>query len=44
MALSQEARARLERDAALIIARYPVPRSALLPLLHLMQAEEGYLT
>jgi NADH-quinone oxidoreductase subunit E len=44
MALSQEARARLERDAALIIGRYPVSRSALLPLLHLMQAEEGYLT
>src|SRR5580698_8368545 len=44
MALSQEARARLEQDAALIIARYPVSRSALLPLLHLMQAEEGYLT
>jgi NADH-quinone oxidoreductase subunit E len=44
MALSQEARARLEPDAAQIIGRYPVPRSALLPLLHLMQAEEGYLT
>ncbi|MGD0923746.1 MAG: NADH-quinone oxidoreductase subunit NuoE [Streptosporangiaceae bacterium] len=44
MALSQEVRARLEPDAAQIISRYPVPRSALLPLLHLMQAEEGYLT
>ena len=44
MALSQEARARLEPDAAQIIGRYPVSRSALLPLLHLMQAEEGYLT
>ena len=44
MALSQEVRARLEPDAAQIIGRYPVPRSALLPLLHLMQAEEGYLT
>jgi NADH-quinone oxidoreductase subunit E len=27
-----------------IIARYPKPRSALLPLLHLVQAEEGYVT
>jgi len=44
MALSQEVRARLEPDAAQIIGRYPVSRSALLPLLHLMQAEEGYLT
>jgi NADH-quinone oxidoreductase subunit E len=44
MALSQEARARLEPDAARIIGRYPVSRSALLPLLHLMQAEQGYLT
>ena len=44
MALSQEVRDRLEPDAARIIGRYPQPRSALLPLLHLMQAEEGYLT
>jgi NADH-quinone oxidoreductase subunit E len=27
-----------------IIARYPVPRSALLPMLHLVQAYEGYVT
>jgi NADH-quinone oxidoreductase subunit E len=27
-----------------IIARYPQPRSALLPLLHLVQSEEGYIT
>jgi NADH-quinone oxidoreductase subunit E len=27
-----------------IIARYPKPRSALLPMLHLVQAEEGYVT
>jgi NADH-quinone oxidoreductase subunit E len=27
-----------------IIARYPQPRSALLPMLHLIQAEEGYVT
>lgn len=31
-------------DAAELIGRYPVPRSALLPLLHLVQAEEGYVT
>ena len=31
-------RARLEADAAAIVARYPVPRSALLPMLHLVQS------
>ncbi|SEL04255.1 NADH-quinone oxidoreductase subunit F [Rhodococcus maanshanensis] len=42
--------ARLAADAAEIIARYgetsaaPEARSALLPLLHLVQAEDGYLT
>jgi NADH-quinone oxidoreductase subunit E len=35
---------RLAADAAAIIDRYPSPRSALLPMLHLVQAEEGYLT
>ena len=35
---------RLAADAAVIIARYPQARSALLPLLHLVQAEDGYLT
>lgn len=35
---------RLAADAAVIIARYPQPRSALLPLLHLTQAQDGYLT
>jgi NADH-quinone oxidoreductase subunit E len=44
MALSTEARARLEPDAAQIIARYPKVRSALLPLLHLVQAEEGFVS
>ncbi|MDT0309138.1 NADH-quinone oxidoreductase subunit NuoE [Streptomyces sp. DSM 44917] len=39
-----ETRARLERDAAAILARYPGSRSALLPLLHLTQAEEGWVT
>ena len=35
---------RLAADAAAIVARYPLARSALLPLLHLVQAEDGYLT
>jgi NADH-quinone oxidoreductase subunit E len=30
--------------AAEIIARYPKPRSALLPLLHLVQSDEGYVS
>jgi NADH-quinone oxidoreductase subunit E len=44
MALSDEQRARLAPDAAEIIGRYPRSRSALLPLLHLVQAEEGYIS
>lgn len=36
--------ARLAVDAADIIARYPHARSALLPLLHLVQSVDGYLT
>jgi NADH-quinone oxidoreductase subunit E len=36
--------ARLEADAAQIVARYPQARSALLPLLHLVQSEEGYVS
>ena len=36
--------ARLEADAATIIARYPEPRSGLLPLLHLVQSEDGYIS
>jgi NADH-quinone oxidoreductase subunit E len=39
-----EVRARLETDAKEIIARYPDSRSALLPLLHLVQSEEGHVT
>ena len=35
---------RLTSDADVIVARYPEPRSALLPLLHLVQAHDGYLT
>jgi NADH-quinone oxidoreductase subunit E len=43
-AFEPELLARLERDAKEIIARYPKPRSALLPLLHLVQSEEGYVS
>ncbi|GFG72798.1 NADH-quinone oxidoreductase subunit NuoE [Mycobacterium botniense] len=39
-----QVRARLEVDAKEIISRYPNPRSAILPLLHLVQAEDSYLT
>ncbi|MHB9859831.1 NADH-quinone oxidoreductase subunit NuoE [Streptomyces sp. YIM S03343] len=39
-----DVRARLETDARAIIARYPGARSALLPMLHLVQSEEGYVT
>lgn len=35
---------RLAKDAAELIGRYPVARSALLPLLHLVQAEEGFVS
>jgi NADH-quinone oxidoreductase subunit E len=35
---------RLAAEAAAIIGRYPQPRSALLPLLHLVQSEDGCLT
>ncbi len=35
---------RLTADARRIVARYPQSRSALLPLLHLVQAEDGCLT
>ncbi|MFJ9565574.1 NADH-quinone oxidoreductase subunit NuoE [Streptomyces fuscichromogenes] len=43
-AYPDDVRARLETDARDIIARYPDSRSALLPLLHLVQAEEGHVT
>ncbi len=39
-----EVRERLAADAREVIARYPDSRSALLPLLHLVQSEEGYVT
>jgi NADH-quinone oxidoreductase subunit E len=39
-----DVRTRLDADAETIIARYPHPGSALLPLLHLVQSEDGYIT
>ncbi|MEU2607970.1 NADH-quinone oxidoreductase subunit NuoE [Streptomyces albus] len=39
-----EVRRRLETDAKEIISRYPDSRSALLPLLHLVQSEDGHVT
>ncbi|PFG40368.1 NADH dehydrogenase subunit E [Georgenia soli] len=39
-----EADARLRAEAAEIISRYPQPRSALLPMLHLVQSEDGYVS
>lgn len=43
---SPEVTARLEAEAAQIIARYPAghSRSALLPMLHLVQSEDGYVS
>jgi NADH-quinone oxidoreductase subunit E len=41
---SQDVKDRLDPDADAAIARYPVSRSALLPLLHLVQAEEGFVS
>ena len=32
------------RTAAEVIARYPRPRSAVIPLLHLAQEQEGWVT
>ncbi|MEU0282566.1 NADH-quinone oxidoreductase subunit NuoE [Streptomyces sp. NPDC088147] len=39
-----DVRARLAADAKEIIGRYPGSRSALLPLLHLVQSEEGFVS
>jgi len=36
--------ARLTADAEQIMSRYPVKRSALLPMLHLVQSEEGFVS
>ena len=43
-AFPDDVRERLVADAQEVIARYPRSRSALLPLLHLVQAEEGYVS
>jgi NADH-quinone oxidoreductase subunit E len=43
-AFPAEVHARLTEDARAIIARYPDSRSALLPMLHLVQSEEGHVT
>ena len=39
-----ETRARLAAESAQIMARYPQQRSALLPMLRLVQAEDGYVS
>ncbi len=39
-----EVLARLRQDAAAVVARYPQARSALIPLLHLVQSVDGYVT
>ncbi|QLY28422.1 NADH-quinone oxidoreductase subunit NuoE [Nocardia huaxiensis] len=39
-----EVRERLQEEAKVIIGRYPHSRSALLPLLHLVQSVEGYVS
>jgi len=44
MSLTPEAVERLTAEANQIIARYPQARSALLPMLHLVQSEEGYVS
>ena len=44
MAPLDDLRSRLAADAAEIIGRYPKSRSALLPLLHLVQSEQGYVS
>ncbi|MEW1694140.1 NADH-quinone oxidoreductase subunit NuoE [Streptomyces sp. NPDC093249] len=43
-AYPEDVRARLTEDARAIVDRYPDSRSALLPLLHLVQSEEGHVT
>lgn len=44
MALTEQDKTELAERAGQIIARYPRARSALLPLLHLCQAREGYVS
>lgn len=42
--LSADAQQRIRERAAQVLARYPRPRSALMPLLYLVQAEQGYVS
>ncbi len=44
MAYDPLVRERLIADAQQIMTRYPQPRSALLPMLHLVQSQEGYVS
>ncbi len=44
MPYDPQVRERLVADARQIIARYPQERSALLPMLHLVQSEDGYVS
>ncbi|WP_366937929.1 NADH-quinone oxidoreductase subunit NuoE [Demequina sp.] len=44
MTYDESTLAQLEADADAIIARYPVKRSALLPMLHLVQSVDGYVS
>jgi NADH-quinone oxidoreductase subunit E len=44
MPFTEETLTRLKADAAEVIGRYPRARSALLPLLQLVQSEEGYVS
>ena len=44
MPFSEETLTRLKADAVEITGRYPKARSALLPLLYLVQSEEGYVS
>jgi NADH-quinone oxidoreductase subunit E len=44
MTYTDEQTTRLAKDAVAIIARYPQARSALLPLLHLVQSEDGFVS
>ncbi|WP_124055289.1 NADH-quinone oxidoreductase subunit NuoE [Arcanobacterium ihumii] len=37
-----EVESRLREDAAKVVARYPQSRSAIMPLLHLIQSEDGF--
>lgn len=44
MTYDESTLAQLNADAAEIVARYPVQRSALLPLLHLVQSVDGFVS